>query len=64
MQLKNYLFAELKIMRIIIFLKVLLPTSFYILRKEKRIDTLSVLREICKVVNVIPIFKRYLVSLP
>lgn len=34
-----------------------ITTSFYILRKEKRIDTLSAFREICKIVNVIPFAK-------
>ncbi len=30
---------------------------FYILRKEKKIDTLSAIREICKTVNVVPFSK-------
>ena len=34
-----------------------ITTIFYILRKEKRIDTLSAFREICKIVNVTPFAK-------
>ena len=34
-----------------------ITTTFYILRKEKRIDTLSALREMCKTVNAIPFSK-------
>jgi predicted nucleic acid-binding protein len=34
-----------------------ITTTFYVLRKDKKIDTLSVLREICKTVNIIPFTK-------
>ena len=34
-----------------------LTTTLYILRKEKKIDTLSALREICKTITVIPFSK-------
>ena len=34
-----------------------ITTTFYILRKEKRIDTLSAFREMCKTINVIPFSK-------
>ena len=34
-----------------------ITTTFYVLRKEKKIDTLSAFREICKIVNVIPFAK-------
>lgn len=34
-----------------------ITTTFYILRKEKRIDTLSAFRELCKTMNVIPFTK-------
>lgn len=34
-----------------------ITTTFYILRKDKKIDTLSAFREICKTVNVIPFSK-------
>ena len=34
-----------------------ITTTFYILRKEKKIDTLSALRELCKTINVIPFSK-------
>lgn len=35
----------------------IIANAFYILRKEKRIDTLSVLREMCKTINIIPFSK-------
>ncbi|MEO6453972.1 MAG: PIN domain-containing protein [Ginsengibacter sp.] len=34
-----------------------ITTTFYILRKDRNIDTLSIFREICKTVNVIPFAK-------
>lgn len=34
-----------------------ITTTFYILRKEKKIDTLSAFRELCKTINVIPFTK-------
>ncbi len=34
-----------------------ITTTFYILRKEKRIDTLSAFREMCKTINTIPFSK-------
>ena len=34
-----------------------IATIFYILRKEKKIDTLSALRELCKTIGVIPFSK-------
>lgn len=34
-----------------------IATTFYVLRKEKRIDTLSAFREMCKIVNTIPFSK-------
>ena len=34
-----------------------ITTTFYILRKEKKIDALSAFREMCKIVNVIPFVK-------
>lgn len=34
-----------------------ITTTFYILRKEKRIDTLSAFREMCKTMNVLPFSK-------
>lgn len=35
----------------------IITTSFYLLRKEKKINTLSALRELCKTVNVISFSK-------
>jgi len=35
----------------------IIATTFYILRKEKRIDPLSAFREMCKTMNVIPFSK-------
>src|SRR5665647_600778 len=35
----------------------IITTIFYILRKEKKIDTLSALRELCKTINVLPFSK-------
>lgn len=35
----------------------IITNAFYILRKEKRIDTLSVFREMCKTINIIPFSK-------
>src|SRR5690606_3351809 len=37
--------------------ETIITTTFYILRKEKRIDTLSAFRELCKTVNTIPFSK-------
>jgi len=37
-----------------------ITTTFYIFRKEKKIDTLSAFREMCKIVNVIPFSKEIL----
>ena len=34
-----------------------ITTTFYILRKEKKIDALSAFREMCKIVNIIPFVK-------
>ncbi len=33
----------------------IITTVFYLFRKEKKIDTLSALRELCKIINIIPI---------
>lgn len=35
----------------------IITTTFYILRKEKKIDALSAFRELCKIINVIPFSK-------
>ena len=35
----------------------IIATTFYILRKEKRIDPLAAFREMCKTMNVIPFSK-------
>jgi predicted nucleic acid-binding protein len=35
----------------------IIATTFYLLRKEKRIDPLAAFREMCKTVNVIPFSK-------
>ncbi|MGN6533442.1 MAG: PIN domain-containing protein [Ginsengibacter sp.] len=35
----------------------IIATTFYIVRKEKRIDPLAAFREICKTVNVVPFSK-------
>jgi predicted nucleic acid-binding protein len=32
----------------------IITTVFYLFRKEKKIDTLSALRELCKTINIIP----------
>lgn len=34
-----------------------ITTTFYVLRKENRIDTLSAFREMCKIISVIPFSK-------
>ncbi len=34
-----------------------ITTTFYVLRKDRKIDTLSIFREICKTVNVVPFAK-------
>jgi predicted nucleic acid-binding protein len=34
-----------------------ITTTFYALRKDRKIDTLSALRELCKTINVIPFAK-------
>src|SRR5690242_8888014 len=38
----------------------IIATTFYILRKEKRIDPLAAFREICKTMNIIPFSKNIL----
>lgn len=35
----------------------IITTTFYILRKEKKIDALSAFRELCKTINVVPFSK-------
>lgn len=40
----------------------IITTTFYILQKDKKIDTLSAFREICKTVHVIPFTKDILYS--
>jgi len=41
----------------------IIANTFYILRKEKRIDSLSVFREMCRTVNILP-FTKYILYQP